>query len=120
VRELRNEIRRLAIMAGENRILSAELLDATYVPAGPEAASPALKIRASTRRRRRRLEELFREHGKLTPTETTRLMGNDYNTIVRDLESLESEGVIHRVRAVKRTSYFALRKDDRGQIVRNG
>ena len=120
VRELRNEIRRLAIMAGENRILSAELLDVTYVPAGPEAASPALKIRASTRRRRRRLEELFREHGKLTPTETTRLMGNDYNTIVRDLESLESEGVIHRVRAVKRTSYFALRKDDRGRIVRNG
>jgi len=62
-------------------------------------------------RRRDRLRDLFRRHGKLTRQEITRLLGVSGPTATADLKALCAEELIERVTPSlsRRSHYFALK-----------
>lgn len=68
--------------------------------------------RNSTLRRKTKLIKLFEKYQNLTRSEVARVMNLALNTAAKDLENLESEGVIERIKpsASPRTHYFSLVK----------
>jgi DNA-binding NtrC family response regulator len=135
-RQLRNEIERLVLAAGTNRVLRAEHLrdaqrasqtdtqrgpgpggspDGTMVsprqtPLAKATPAPGGQVAGSrhTLGRRRRLLGLFESYERLTRADVIEHLGCSPNTATRDLRALEDEGLIRRVRtsAHLRTSYF--------------
>ena len=128
VRELKNAIELIALLAGDAKVLSADLFvphvlleegseippsNSALMPAvlpalGDKIAGPALKSRKGQYARLQQLRELFKDHNTLIHAEVARLIGCAAVTATRDLEVLEAEGVIRRVRGVasQRTSCF--------------
>lgn len=125
VRQLRNEIERIILTAGERRVLTAQLLDLDgHTSVREQSASPLLKPlddevrgagsnlprvgRRHMHSRRRRLRELIDQHEHLTRAEVVQLLECSPNTATRDLRALEQAGYIRRVHtsAHLRTSYF--------------
>ncbi len=122
VRQLRNELERIVLMAGRRRVLTADLFEADgAAPAPPGGAAPLMATpdaspapppievsRRHTHNRRRRLRELVDQYERITRAEVVQLLGCSPNTATRDLRALEKEGTIKRVltSAHLRTSYF--------------
>jgi DNA-binding NtrC family response regulator len=132
VREMRNELERIVLLSGGEKVLHAGL----FLRDGrPEKAPPAATAKASmqtdpardkkvdgamavgpaarpVRDRMRTLRELFASHGELTRAEAVKLLGCAPNSATRYLRMLEHEGLVERVEtsASLRTSYFKLRK----------
>jgi transcriptional regulator with GAF, ATPase, and Fis domain len=125
VRELKNEIERIALLAGEDRVLRADLFRSA-APSPSAAAPPAAAAGApvepparsapehdtlpshGTLGRRDRLRALFDRYRRLTRAQIIELLGCSPNTATSDLRALETEGWIRRVHtsAHLRTSYF--------------
>ncbi|MFH1023264.1 MAG: sigma 54-interacting transcriptional regulator [Planctomycetota bacterium] len=97
VRELENEIQRIAILAGDRRVLEADLFRTGSSPAGTPSDPGRPLIRPSTRERRERLRALFREHPHLTFQEVVDNLPCGRCTAFSDLKNLENEKFIHRV-----------------------
>ncbi|MBN1670079.1 MAG: sigma-54-dependent Fis family transcriptional regulator [Kiritimatiellae bacterium] len=124
VRQLRNEIERIALVAGESRILGAGLFrpvatdpDAAHTAGaaedgGPDPTPPQRPPepagRLRTFERRQRLRELFEQRPRLTRAEVVERLHCAPDTATRDLKALERDGLIRRVEtsAHLRTSYF--------------
>ncbi len=89
---------------------------ALAAPVSPRAVltdgevSQLLKGGRSPLRRRDRLRELFRSHGKLTRAEIVQILDVSPNTATGDLKALQKEGFIERVEPSKstRSHYFQL------------
>ena len=120
VRQLRNEIERMALSAGKSRLLTADLFQRSTeevsqvfgewrMDLGDE---DQVKIPVPSRRhtlsRRRRLHTLFGQYDRLTRAEVIQLLECSPNTATRDLRILEEEGLIRRIQTSGhlRTSYF--------------
>ncbi|MFH1022791.1 MAG: hypothetical protein V1809_05330, partial [Planctomycetota bacterium] len=112
VRELDNEIQRIAILAGDTRVLESDLFRAGPSPAETHSAAGKPRVRASTRERRERLRALFREHPHLTFQEVVDMLQCGRHTALSDLEDLDSEKFIHRVHRAggTRTLYYTRTK----------
>jgi DNA-binding NtrC family response regulator len=119
VRELKNEIERIALLAGEDRVLRADLFRAvsqhpTIAAGSPPAAvatiapDPEALPAHGTLGRRDRLRALFERHRRLTRAQIIELLACSPNTATSDLRALETEGWIRRIHtsAHLRTSYF--------------
>ncbi len=90
------------------------------VPVGPAGAGdpgtgdPAAAVLREGRgalRRRDRLRDLFRRHGRLARGEVARILGVSPNTAAADLEALRSDGLIEKVApsGSTRSNYYELR-----------
>lgn len=135
VRELKNAIERIALIAGDQKEWHADVFAPDNEPETPPAVAPAstpslstlpavqtsdAPVRAtvatgqpgSSRKgqyaRLRQLRALFQEHQMLTRADVVRLVGCAPDTATRDLELLETEGAIRRMRgpAAQRTTCF--------------
>lgn len=127
VRQLRHEIERLVLLAGEAKVLDAALLGSVRRPtepmpyrpadapptAGPISAGrggllPQFPEIRQTFRRRQKLRELFEQYPQLTRADVIAIFGCAPNTAAADLKSLLTDGSIRRVdtSANARTSYF--------------
>jgi DNA-binding NtrC family response regulator len=136
VRELKNAVELIALLAGDAKVLGPELFlpesrrespaqsaaMLKSVPAAPPKPTPepgpssslspsAASLSRSTRYSRERLQQLrslFQQHNKLSHAEVVRMLECAPGTAMRDLEQLEMEGAIQRVRlpASNRTSHF--------------
>jgi DNA-binding NtrC family response regulator len=118
VRQLKHAVHRIALLAGDRRVLGPELLDVkaaeatTQSAAAVEPAGRALPTEpprsCDTLARRRYIRQLFRHEVELTRAEIIRRVGCAPNTATRDLRELERQGLIRRVRTSGhlRTSYF--------------
>lgn len=132
VRELENEVERIVLLAGNSKILTADLFSpdatdgtdrptsktndlaaieielpdpATGSPVPAEPAQSPLNYRGS---RRQKLRELFDARGRLTRAEIIKIVGCAPNTATDDLRALMQEGYIRRINTSGhiRTSYF--------------
>ncbi|MFH1022487.1 MAG: sigma-54 dependent transcriptional regulator [Planctomycetota bacterium] len=105
VRELKNEIERIAILAGDRSALDENLLPGK---AEPPAGSFRGTFQPRTQKRRERLRALFAEHPHLTFQETMNALRCSPATAVTDLRALEAGGFIRRVERTsgKRTLYY--------------
>jgi DNA-binding NtrC family response regulator len=121
VRELKNEIERIALLAGEDRVLRADLFRSVAphptiapLPQTQAAAAATAPLDSEglpahgTLGRRDRLRGLFDRYRRLTRAQIIELIGCSPNTATTDLRALETEGWIRRVHtsAHLRTSYF--------------
>lgn len=118
VRQLKHAVHRIALLAGDRRVLGPELLDVKAAEATTQSAAavepagralPAEPPRScDTLARRRYIRDLFRHEVELTRAEIIRRVGCAPNTATRDLRELERQGLIRRVRTSGhlRTSYF--------------
>jgi transcriptional regulator with PAS, ATPase and Fis domain len=120
VRQLKHAVSRMALMAGDRRVLGADLFDAGRPKQKPDspAASPAPEKQSDalgppprshdTLQRRRYVTDMFRKHRKLTRAQIIRQVGCAPNTATRDLQHFQQEGLIRRVETSGhlRTSYF--------------
>jgi DNA-binding NtrC family response regulator/tetratricopeptide (TPR) repeat protein len=121
VRELKNEIERIALLAGEDRVLRADLFRSAaphigIAPSLPQAAAASAATASDpealpthgTLGRRDRLRALFDRYRRLTRAQIIELLGCSPNTATSDLRALETEGWIRRIHtsAHLRTSYF--------------
>jgi DNA-binding NtrC family response regulator len=118
VRELKNEVERLVLLSGGQRVLSAEgaVPGTAAAAASPPAAAadPAAADSGGRRRVRdplRTLREHFAREKELTRAEAVKLLGCAPNSATRYLKLLEEQGHIERVHTSKslRTSYFVLK-----------
>ncbi|MFH1021800.1 MAG: sigma 54-interacting transcriptional regulator, partial [Planctomycetota bacterium] len=98
VRELENEIQRIAILAGDRRVLESDLFRAGPSPAETPSDPEKPQIRASTRERRERLRALFREQPHLTFMEVVNALHCSREAALSDLKNLEREKFIHSVK----------------------
>ncbi len=138
VRELRNTIERMRLLHSDKQSYDLADLDLELPekPTPPVAATPTptsatpptrtpthhpaaladdevarfLRGGRSPLRRRDRLRELFRSHGKLTRAEIVRILDVSPNTATSDLKALTTEGAIERVEPSRstRSHYFRL------------
>jgi len=126
VRELRNVVERLALLAGDRKVLDAALLErvespkrksstsrpgsararsAAPVPSPPHRPVGNVRNRVS---RQRLIMQMFDQHRELTQQEIVRTLGCSPNTLRKDLRELSDQGLIDRVSptAHPRTAYF--------------
>jgi DNA-binding NtrC family response regulator len=132
VTQLKNEMERMAMKAGQAQVLSAsifqpDILEEPKVSKRVKQASPNQISHRSppapksstqdpatfshyTMDRRHALQELFTTHGRLTKADVVRLLNCAPNTAAKDLKVLMQEGFIRRIdtSAHLRTSYFEL------------
>lgn len=128
VRELRNRIERMRLLAGDKPVYTREDFDGgPFVPldlppgpvvaaagsvGGPRDPARVLAEGRSTMRRRERLKALFREHRALTRAEAIRILGVAPGTVTTDLKALVAGRFIEKVtpRRAPRTHFFRLRR----------
>jgi DNA-binding NtrC family response regulator len=118
VRQLKHAVHRIALLAGDRRVLGPELLDVKAPGAERESTGASDPPQTEpldepprscdTLARRRYIRRLFCHEVQLTRAEIIRRVGCAPNTATRDLRELERQGLIRRVRTSGhlRTSYF--------------
>ncbi|MCI0340658.1 MAG: sigma 54-interacting transcriptional regulator [Planctomycetales bacterium] len=137
VRELRNAVERMRLLNSEGPVydldswrrggLATAPAASAPAPPAPErapsapgaapplaAGDPAAEVLREGRgalRRRERLRDLFRRHGRLARGEVARILGVSSNTAAADLEALGTEGLVERVApsGSTRSNYWTLR-----------
>ena len=117
IRELKNEIHRMILLAGDQKVLglnhfsrSADPPPQTAKPpADPEERATAKPIK-NTRERRSYIRKLFAEEGELTRAKIIQLVRCSPTTTTRDLRALVEEGFIERIETSGhlRTSYYRM------------
>jgi DNA-binding NtrC family response regulator len=119
VRELKNEIERIALLAGDRPLLDASLFNRHPAPSvfrtedNPATSSikePMEEDNFEWQDPRHKVRRLFEKYERLTRAEIVKLVGCSPNTATRYLKNLEEEKFIRRVNtsANLRTSYFIL------------
>jgi DNA-binding NtrC family response regulator len=112
IRELRNEIERMAVLHPDAALLPASGFVAVEGRAGRAAAATAgdagLAGLPATRNRRQRILDLLRRRGRLHRAEVVDALGCSPATASRDLQELVNAGLIQRIETSGnlRTSYF--------------
>jgi transcriptional regulator with PAS, ATPase and Fis domain len=127
VRELANAVQRMVIMAGDVKVLGAELFRGQVESASPARAAeaegsatkpaaegPRRPVIRGARGRLAALRRLFDEHRELSRGDAAHLLGCAGGTAAKLLAILEAEGAVTRVEPtpVPRTHFFRLKATD--------